>query len=134
MRVERSGVPSVTAVDSTDPAGKRAAADKRGTPWPGLAGTPVTTWMMVAPTLPSTSARSHMGMEMGKSGMAHGDAMHDMHAHMQALHDHSKMMEGITDQKQLAEEMKKHMRMLDEMMEKMMQRHMESTSGEEPKS
>ncbi|NIV45500.1 MAG: hypothetical protein GWN46_01020 [Gammaproteobacteria bacterium] len=76
----------------------------------------------------------HMGMEMGKSGMAHGDAMHDMHAHMQALHDHSKMMEGITDQKQLAEEMKKHMRMLDEMMEKMMQRHMESTSGEEPKS
>jgi hypothetical protein len=124
MRVERSGVPSVTAVDSTDPAGKRAAADKRGTPWPGLAGTPVTTWMMVG----------HMGMEMGKSGMAHGDAMHDMHAHMQALHDHSKMMEGITDQKQLAEEMKKHMRMLDEMMEKMMQRHMESTSGEEPKS
>ncbi|HNP15808.1 MAG TPA: hypothetical protein PKI99_05065 [Terrimesophilobacter sp.] len=79
-------------------------------------------------------AMGHMGMEMDKPGMAHGDAMHDMHAHMQALHDHSKMMEGVTDQKKLAEEMKKHMRMMDDMMEKMMQRHMESTGAQEPKS
>lgn len=75
----------------------------------------------------------HMGMDMGKSGMAHGDAMHEMHAQMQALRDHSKMMEGMTDQQQLSEEMKKHMRMMDEMMEKMEQCHMQSASGEEPK-
>lgn len=42
-------------------------------------------------------------------------------------------MEGMTDQKQLAEEMKKHMRMMDEMVERMMQQHMQSTPGEEPR-
>lgn len=70
-----------------------------------------------------------MGMQMGKSGMAHGD---DMQARMQSLHDHSKMMEGMTDQTALSDEMKKHMRMMDEMMEKMMNAMMDKPMTEKP--
>lgn len=78
----------------------------------------------------------HMGMGDGKSGMAHGGSMGDMHARMSALHEHSKAMQDITDQKKLAEEMKKHMKMMDEMMDEMMEmmnRQMKSTVPDTPK-
>ncbi len=71
----------------------------------------------------------HMKKGMGKSGMERGM---DMHAHMQALRDHSKMMEEMTDPKELSEETKKHMRMMDDMMEKMMERHMQAPTANQP--